>query len=38
MQTLLAGPMSDAFDARADAAAIGFRADGLDLDPVIART
>src|SRR6266403_4446874 len=36
MQTLLAGPMSDAFDARADAAAIGFRADGLDFDPVVA--
>src|SRR6267378_811085 len=36
MQTLLAGEMRDAFDARADAAAIGFRADGFDLDPIVA--
>src|SRR5947207_639248 len=30
--------MRDALDARADAAAIGFRADGFDLDPVIRGT
>src|SRR6266481_5264979 len=35
MQTLLAGKMRDAFDARADAAAIRFSADGLDLDPIV---
>src|SRR5216684_6417043 len=35
MQTFFAGKMRDALDARADAAAIGFRADGLDLDPVV---
>src|SRR5713101_1340030 len=35
MQSLLAREMGDAFDARADAAAIGFCADGLDFDPVV---
>src|SRR5207245_1526559 len=35
MQTLLARKMRDTFDARADAAAIGFRADGFDFDPVV---
>src|SRR6266849_10913793 len=36
MQALLAGKMRDAFDACADAAAIGFRADGFDFDPIVA--
>src|SRR5260370_6828174 len=36
MQTLLAGKMRDAFDARADAAAIRFCADGFDFDPILA--
>src|SRR5260370_18692940 len=36
MQTLLAGKMRDALDARADAAAIGSRADGCDCDPLVA--
>src|SRR5260370_15986088 len=35
MQTLVAGKMRDAFDARADAAAIGFCPDGFDCDPVV---
>src|SRR6267378_5750119 len=35
MQTLLAGTMRYAFDACADAAAIGFRANGLDFDPIV---
>src|SRR5207245_1141665 len=35
MQALLARKMRDTFDARADAAAIGFRADGFDFDPVV---
>src|SRR6266478_6168074 len=37
IQLLVAGEMCDAFDARADPAAIGFRADSLDLDPIIRR-
>ena len=36
MQALLAGKMSDAFDARADAAAIRFRADGFDFNPIVS--
>src|SRR5882762_868560 len=36
MQALLDGKMSDAFDARADAAAIGFCADGFNFDPIVA--
>src|SRR5882672_12336943 len=36
MQTLLARKMRDALDARADPAAIGFRADGFDFDPIVA--
>src|SRR6266851_5470037 len=36
MQTLLAGQMRDGFDACADAAAIGFCADGFDFDPIVA--
>src|SRR5229473_2372588 len=36
MQALLAGKMRDAFDACADAAAIGFCADGFDFDPIVA--
>src|SRR6266404_121752 len=36
MQTLLARKMRDAFDACADAAAIRLRADGFDLDPIVA--
>src|SRR5438309_1314801 len=35
MQTLLAGRMRATLVARADAAAIGFRADGFDFDPVV---
>src|SRR5882762_5529287 len=36
MQIFFAGEMRDALDARTDAAAIGFRADGFDLDPIVA--
>src|SRR6266404_2274090 len=36
VQTLLARKMRDALDARADPAAIGFRADGFDFDPIVA--
>src|SRR5437660_3531025 len=35
METFFAGEMRDAFDARADAAAIGFCANGFDFDPVV---
>src|SRR5882672_8594623 len=37
MWVFFAGEMSDAFDACADAAAIRFRADGFDLDPIVGR-
>src|SRR6266481_711935 len=36
MKTFFAGEMGDAFDARADAAAIGFCADGFYFDPIVA--
>src|SRR5258708_2852421 len=36
MQIFFAGEMRDAFDACADAAAIRFRTDGFDLDPIVA--
>src|SRR5712691_9272287 len=38
METFFTGKMRDAFDARADAAAIGFCADGFDFDPIVAST
>src|SRR6266850_1305118 len=36
MRIFFAGQTRDAFDARADAAAIGFRAYGFDFDPIVA--
>src|SRR6266478_611857 len=36
MRIFFAGQMRDAFDARTDAAAIGFCSDGFDLDPIVA--
>src|SRR5260370_2144434 len=36
MKALFARKMSDAFDARADAAAIGFCTDSFDFDPIVA--
>src|SRR6266404_3061808 len=36
MRIFFAGEMRDAFDARTDAAAIGFCSDGFDLDPIVA--
>src|SRR5207249_1605899 len=36
MEALFAGKMRDALDARADAAAIRFCADGFDFDPIVA--
>ncbi len=36
METFFAGEMGDAFDASADAAAIGFCADGFYFDPIVA--
>ena len=35
METFFAREMRDAFNARADAAAIGFRANGFDFDPIV---
>src|SRR5437899_1982899 len=35
VEAFLAGKMSDAFDACADATPIGFRADGLDFEPIV---
>src|SRR5216684_4781874 len=35
MRIFFAGEMRDAFDTRADAAAIRFRADGFDFDPIV---
>src|SRR2546426_177339 len=36
VRIFFAGEMRDAFDARTDAAAIGFCSDGFDLDPIVA--
>jgi len=36
MKRFFASEMRDAFEPRTDAAAIGFRADGLDFEPVVA--